>query len=112
MTNVDQQVATAWGQLRADRNNDAIKEMENVLKTAPNDVDALYGMGLALRKLGRKDEALAMFEKALKFAKELSTSNIEGQEAAGDKLQIQGQNTRYLMLTRMLQQRAAETKAM
>lgn len=115
MATLEEQVGAAWANARVDRYNDAVRDFENIVKSNPNDVDALYGLGLALRKVGRKDEAISMFEKAHKLAQELITSEAEGQEPVAmseDKLHVQGQNTRFLMLSRMLQQRIAETKNM
>lgn len=115
MSDVSAQIGQAWAHHRAERNNDAIREFENILKTSPDDVDALYGLGLALRATGKKDESVKMFQKALTLAEQAVTSTpaveTPKQGQVEDKLSIAGQNPRYMMLVRMIGQRLDELKS-
>lgn len=113
-SNVSAQIGKAWGFHREGRNNDAIREFETILASAPNEVDALYGLGLAQKADGQQEAAIKSFTKALGLAKELVTVAPPVQEMHGqveDKLVALGANAPYTMLVRMLKQRLAELKA-
>lgn len=90
----------AWMFQRDGKTNEAIAEFERVLKAAPDDIDALYGLGLTLRYAGKNAEAIQHFQQALKLvetghANERTDANMD----------------RWLMLTRMIRQRLAELGA-
>jgi len=115
-SSVAAQIGTAWGNLRQQRYHDAINEFETFLKSAPDDIDALYGLGLALKADGQNEAAIKSLQKAYSLAKVAATQapehhDIPDQGQLEDKLEIAGQNRRYLMLTRMLTQRLTELKA-
>ncbi|HXM13035.1 MAG TPA: TonB family protein [Terriglobales bacterium] len=46
----------------------AIEELNTFLKTTPNDAEAQYALGVALRETGKKDEAQAHFREASRLA--------------------------------------------
>jgi tetratricopeptide (TPR) repeat protein len=115
-SSVVSQVGSAWGHLRQQNYRDAINEFETILKSAPEDIDAIYGLGLALKADGQNEAAIKSFQKAYSLAKIATTQvpehhDIPDQGQLEDKLEIAGQNTRYMMLTRMLKQRLTELKA-
>ncbi len=107
------QIAEAWSHHRADRNSDAIRGFENVLNSDPDDLDALYGLGLALRATGENEKAIGAFEKALVLAKkglkEYKPATAAETDTMEDKLLAAvGQSPRFMMLIRMLEQRLTE----
>lgn len=87
-------IARAWALHREGRQNDAINAFETVTKRAPDNIDALYGLGLAQRAAGDKEGARATFQQC--FA--LLTAALEG--APG--------TDRFEMLQRMVEQRIEE----
>lgn len=112
--NISAQIGKAWGYHHQGRNNDAIREFETILASAPGDVDALYGLGLAQKADGQNEAAIKSFRKALGLAKELVTAAPPVAETRGqveDTLVARGVNDRYMMLVRMIKQRLAELKA-
>lgn len=88
----------AWANHRDGRNEAAVAEFDRILRDAPNDIDANFGIGLAQRALGRHDQAVASFNKT----KELLNKAL--QEQPGDD--------RWEMLMRMCDQRIAEVRNM
>lgn len=86
----------AWANHRDGRNEAAINEFDRILRDAPNDIDANFGMGLAQRALGRFDQAIASFEKAQSLVKK--------------ELEKEPGTDRWEMLSRMCEQRIAETE--
>lgn len=59
------EIDAAW-QLHTDNKNEAaLSGFERILQKDPNHMDALYGKGLALRALGRHEDAIAAFEKMI-----------------------------------------------
>jgi tetratricopeptide (TPR) repeat protein len=113
--NISARIAQAWAYHRAERNNDAQREFEAILHNAPDDIDALYGMGLTLRAAGQKDEAIELFQKAYDLTQDALHNEVQDVETnqglVEDTLVVAGQNPRYMMLTRMLRQRLAELGA-
>jgi len=87
-------LAHAWANHRDGRNEAAITEFDRILRDAPNDIDANYGIGLVQRALGRYDQAIASFEKA----KALITKALEAEPGLD----------RWEMLQRQCDQRIAE----
>jgi Tfp pilus assembly protein PilF len=96
---IDEQVGQAWQYHRQGDNQNAIAQFEAIVKQNPSNIDANYGLGLVQRALGRGEQAFESFQKALDLvnAAERHENNIEERD-------------RYLILTRMINQRLAETK--
>lgn len=90
-------IGDAWSVHRSGNNSEAISKFSQVLTTVPDNVDALYGLGLAQDANGDKRAAAESFQKALTI---LGETTPEGKE----------ERDRYMMLTRMLNQRIAETQ--
>jgi len=88
------QLARAWAYHRQGNNASAITEFEAILASSKDNVDALYGLGLAQRSNGRTDKALEAFRRADQLI------------AVG--LQEKPNEDRYEMLERMIKQRLAE----
>jgi tetratricopeptide (TPR) repeat protein len=59
------EVSAAWQLHLASKNEQALARFDEVLRQDPDHMDALYGKGLALKKLGRKDKAVAAFQRVL-----------------------------------------------
>lgn len=108
---VDAQVGQAWDLLRQGKPQEAINSFEKVLQSIPNNVDAHYGLGLAQRASGQNADALETFEKASEIAAQMLEairSQVGGDDAANSLETTE--DDRYMMLSRMLQQRVAELK--
>jgi tetratricopeptide (TPR) repeat protein len=90
------QLGAAWAQHLQGKNDAAIEGFERILREAPSNIDAYYGLGLANRASGRPEKAVEYFQKSLTLVKEA----IE---------QGPGQN-RLAMLLRMTNQRLAELR--
>ncbi|MBC7870034.1 MAG: tetratricopeptide repeat protein [Chitinophagaceae bacterium] len=103
--NLTSQIGQAWNYHRQGNNREAIAEFEKVVKTAPDSVDALYGLGLSQRSAGDKTSAIETFRKAYILAKttlaDLRANNV------GNNLQSI-EDDRFMMLVRMTGQRLAE----
>jgi tetratricopeptide (TPR) repeat protein len=103
------QIGTAWRFQREGKTDAAVAEFERVLKQAPDDIDAHYGMALTQRLMGNKQDALRHFEKALQLVE-----NARGarQSQRGDAYTPNTtEDDRYMMLARMINQRISEIKA-
>ncbi|MBK8134929.1 MAG: tetratricopeptide repeat protein [Chloroflexi bacterium] len=98
-------IGDAWAMHRKGDHVNAARAFEDVLRTEAENVDAHYGLGLAKRAAGDKSAAKASFEKAKSLAErnlaELRTNNPSNDLKTN-------KDDRYMMLTRMLQQRLAE----
>lgn len=109
------QIGKAWALNRERRFTDAVREFENILKSAPEDVDALYGLGLALKNDHQNEAAIKIFQKVYKMTQDAAFNpqavDVHAQGHMEDTLHVQGQNDRFLMLTRMIKQRLAELNA-
>jgi Flp pilus assembly protein TadD len=104
----EEQIHEAWQQHRMNNNSAAIEIFQDILKSQPKDLDALYGLGLAQRSNGDMSKAIVSFEKALGLAQDGldaidNTSILEG----GNNLATD-QDDRFLMLITMTKQRLAE----
>ncbi len=103
-----EKIGRAWRQHRDGDNQGAIRLFEEVIAASPDSVDAHYGMGLAFKSMGEMQSAAESFQRALSVTEQaLSavqlTSHAEGQHGANDlETNI---DDRYMMLTRMLNQR-------
>ncbi len=103
------QIGQAWNHHREGRSADAIAAFEKILETIPNDVDALYGIGLAQKALGRDVDAVESFQKAYELGQEMLKairSQVGGEENVNALQTSKGD--RYMMLGRMTKQRLAE----
>jgi tetratricopeptide (TPR) repeat protein len=107
--NNDALIGKAWGAHRAQRNGEAIRDFEQVLKSDNQNVDAYYGLGLAQRASGQYDAARTAFEKALQLAQQKKDILQGGKQE--NNLETQ-EDDRYMMLIRMLNQRLEELKAL
>jgi tetratricopeptide (TPR) repeat protein len=101
-SNVSAQIGKAWGFHREGRNNDAIREFETILASAPNEVDALYGLGLAQKADGQQEAAIKSFSKALGLAKDWCSGRLSGDARSGRGQLAARREHRYMMLVRML----------
>jgi Flp pilus assembly protein TadD len=92
MSNKDNSaIGRAWHSHNVGRDDTAIEEFRKVLASSPDDIDALYGFGMALRGAGQQAEAEEVFRKVLAILK---------QQTAKDE----GDANRLEMLRRMTQQ--------
>jgi len=105
MSTVGSQIGKAWGNLRQGNHDEALSTFETILKDAPKNVDAYYGLGLAQMKAGQESKAIETFQKALETAQELLQA-IRGQMGGTNIETIE--DDRYMMLLRMIQQRLNE----
>jgi tetratricopeptide (TPR) repeat protein len=114
--NMAAQIGHAWGHQRAGEPEVAIKEFEQILRQDPDNIDALYGIGLAQRTAGRYEEALENFQHALAVVDDRDSAGRTAREAAANDFQTERikpntpEDDRYMMLTRMLKQRIDETQ--
>lgn len=91
-----EQLGRSWGLHRQGQNDAAIHEFSGLLQTSANNIDALYGLGLAQRSSGQLEAALASFERCL-------IQITEAREA-------HPREDRYQMLQKMTRQRIDELK--
>ena len=107
----EERIGQAW---RLHRNHDyaaAIDMFDEVLRKTPNNIDALYGIGLAQQGKGNTASAIESFQKALDLAttslKAVDvTSVVDGHHGTNDLDTYE--DDRYLLLQRMISQRLAE----
>ncbi len=105
-------ISQAWRNQREHKPGAAIPEFEKILKQDANNVDALYGIGLALRDDGKKELAVAQFQRALELVEAKAVSLRAGQVNEGEhRIANTPDDDRYMMLGRMLHQRLAELGA-
>lgn len=91
------QLAQAWAHHREHRNEQARDEFNHILRSDSNNIDALYGLGLAERALHNTDAAKQAFERCLALVKQALEKN-PGED-------------RPEMLERFIHQRLAEMGA-
>jgi tetratricopeptide (TPR) repeat protein len=89
-------LARAWSLHRQGQHDAAVHEFQSLLELSRNNMDALYGLGLAQRSTGQIEAAHETFEKCLEHI-----------DAA---LREQPGEDRYEMLEKMIKQRLAELK--
>ncbi len=111
-SNVGQDIGNAWAAHRSGDQQSAIDGFERTLSRQPDSVDAHYGKGLALRKLGRNDDAIQSFQTALELAQAAliavrKVSDTSGNLNTSNELGSTDDD-RYMMLIRMLKQRLEE----
>ena len=111
------QVGRAWRYQREGQADSAVTEFEKILRQDPDDIDANYGMGLAQRSAGHPQAAVEYFQHALDIVDKKDSAGRIARDAAANDFQTErikpntAEDDRYMMLTRMLKQRLAETKA-
>jgi len=55
----------AWRSHVTGRNEVALNEFEKITNSSPEDMDALYGLGLAQRGAGKSEEAITTFQRIM-----------------------------------------------
>ncbi len=108
-SSIEAQVSQAWGKLRDGQVKEAITGFDDALRSVPNNVNAHYGLGLALRTDGQNEKAVASFQKAL----EISIQMLEAirSQAGVDEFKNDlksKEDDRYMILGRMIRQRLQE----
>lgn len=103
-----EKVGQAWRLHREGDNDGAIRAFDSIISTNPENVDALYGLGLAHKAAGDFSAAADAFSRALEKTESAlsavrTTSQTEGNPGEND-LETNFDD-RYMMLTRMLSQR-------
>lgn len=105
-------VSNAWRYQREHQASTAVSEFEKILKQDANNIDALYGLGLALRDSGKKEAAIGQFQQVLKL---VESAALARRPTATNQEEIRVPNTpdddRYMMLARMIKQRLAELQS-
>lgn len=91
---VSSPLGKAWAFHRNDQNDQALGEFQRLLNQNADDLDALYGSGLAQKALGQAEAARKSFQKAI--------------DVAGKGLSETPGNDRFMMMRRMAQQRINE----
>jgi Tfp pilus assembly protein PilF len=104
--NIAADIGRAWRYQREGKPDAAIGEFERILKQDVNNVDANYGMGLAQRAVGKNENAIKYFRRAL----ELVQAAEQGRNRAVGERNT-GEDDRIMMLNRMIEQRLAELNA-
>ena len=99
-------IGRAWRYQREGKPDAAITEYERILQQDSKSVDANYGMGLARRDAGKKDQAIQSFQAALAVVE----ANISSDNATVDAPHT-AEGDRNLMLARMIRQRLSELGA-
>lgn len=103
-----ERISDAWRLHREGQNESAIDIFQDVIRTAPENVDAYYGLGLAYKASGAGALAKDAFQTGLDYAEQALdavqlTSHVEGHHGANDL--DTNDDDRFMMLTRMLKQR-------
>ena len=109
-----EKIGQAWRLHREGDNSGAIRMFDSILSGNPENVDALYGLGLAYKAMNDHRAAADAFRQALdNTERALSavqiTSHAEGH--LGDNDLDTDFDDRYMMLTRMLKQRLEDVGA-
>ncbi len=109
-----EKIGQAWRLHRDGDSRGAIDMFSSIIEANPANVDAHYGLGLAHKALGENDAAAAAFRTALDNTEQAltavqKTSQAEGH--LGDNDLDSSADDRYMMLTRMLNQRLEDVGA-
>jgi Flp pilus assembly protein TadD len=81
----------AWLSHTYGRNEQALQEFEKLAAASPEDLDVLYGLGMAQRRAGQLEDAVATFKKILGLLDNMETEDED-------------EHNRIEMLTRMTTQ--------
>jgi tetratricopeptide (TPR) repeat protein len=105
-------IGKAWEQHRNSQNIDAIRAFDEVLAIKADDVDALYGKGLAQRASGDKSGAVKSFQLAYDYVTRTTAALQKARiiEDGTNSLKTT-EDDRYMMLARMCRQRLHELNA-
>ncbi len=103
-----ERIGEAWRMHRDGNNDQAINIFKEIIQTAPDNVDAHYGLGLSYKAMGDMASAADEFQKALDLSEKAlsavqTTSGVEGHHGTNDL--DTSEDDRFMMLTRMLKQR-------
>ena len=103
-----ERIGEAWRLHREGDNHSAIDIFQDIIRTAPENVDAYYGLGLAHKAAGDRAASAEAFQTALAYAEQAyaaiqQASHAEGHHGATDL--DTNADDRFMMLTRMLKQR-------
>lgn len=109
-----ERIGQAWRLHREGDDAGAIRMFQDIIAINPENVDALYGLGLAQKAKGDLDAAAVAFRQALDNTERAlsavkTTSQAEGN--LGDNDLETNFDDRYMMLTRMLTQRLLDVGA-
>ena len=89
---LDARIAEAWKAHYAGRQEEAVQQFAQIAADIPDNIDAKWGLGLAYRKSGQRDNALQVFQQV----DQLLTAALET-DSADDR-------ERFFMLKRMVKQ--------
>ncbi len=103
-----ERISEAWRLHREGQNEAAMGIFQDLIRIAPENVDAYYGLGLVYKASGDRDAAIVAFQTALGYAEQAyhavqTTSHAEGHHGASDL--NTHEDDRFMMLSRMLKQR-------
>ncbi len=109
-----EKIGQAWRLHRDGDSRGAIDIFNSIIESNPANVDAHYGLGLAQKALGDNEAAAKAFQTALDNTEQAlsavqTASHVEGQ--MGDNDLDSTYDDRYMMLTRMLNQRLEDVGA-
>jgi Tfp pilus assembly protein PilF len=91
------QIGQAWRSHREGNNNAAIDQFGRILRSTPDSIDANYGLGLANKAAGNNSAAVEAFQRALDLTGKAEPTSQEERD-------------RYMMLSRMINQRLEEVQ--
>jgi Flp pilus assembly protein TadD len=91
MSKENSPLGQAWRSHTVGRDDSAVEEFQKIASTSPEDIDVLYGLGLAQRGAGQFEEAMVTFKKVLAMLEEMEPEDDD-------------EFNRVQMLTRMVNQ--------
>ena len=103
-------VSNAWRYQREHQAATAVTEFEKILKQDADNIDALYGYGLALRDSGKTEAAIAQFQHVLELVEVAALARRPATGESEHRVPNTPEDDRYMMLARMIKQRLAELK--
>ena len=103
-------VSKAWNYQREGKADTAAAEFEKIVQKYPQDIDANYGLGLALKSAGQVDKAMEAFKTALELvAESKKTYDATKEQQSPEQETIKTpEDDRFMMLSRMVSQRLSE----
>lgn len=109
--NIAAEIGKAWGYQREGRGKEAAAAFEVILKQNPNNIDANYGLGLALKANRDYQAAAHTFNTTLNLIKD--SISVEQTRRTKDNPEDNvrtPEDDRLMMLQRMVEQRLAEVQ--
>ncbi len=110
-----QRISDAWRLHRQGNGSAAIESFQDILTTDAENIDALYGIGLAYRANGMPERAIESFtaaQAALRLAERAfraeNTEKTKEETPFTLNDPIAGEGDRFLILSRMINQRLEE----